>query len=52
MALLPCLARVLPGGLTMVLPRHAVVPGKDLVGDLVGFLDKNLAEDCCLPILI
>ena len=52
LALLACMARDLPGSPAMVLPRHAVIPGKDLAGGLVGFLDKNPAEDCCLPILI
>ena len=51
-ALLAPLARAFLGGPARVLPRHAVVPGKDLAGGLVGFLGKNLAEDCCLPILI
>ena len=51
-ALLARLARVLTGGLARVLPRHAVIPGKDLPVGLVGFLGKNLAEDCCLPALI
>ena len=51
-ALLACLARVLSGGPTRVLPRHAIIPGKDLAEGLVGFLGKNPAEDCCLPILI
>ena len=45
------LAWVLPDGPARVLPRHAVILGKDLVGGLVGFLGKNLAEDYCLPIL-
>ena len=49
---LASLARVLPGGPARVLPWHAVVPGKDLAGGLVGFLGKNLVEECCLPILI
>ena len=35
-----------------VLPWHAVVPGKDLAGGLVGFVGKKLVEDLCLPILI
>ena len=51
-ALLIPLSRVLPGGPTRVLLWRAVVPGKDLAGGLVGFLDKNLVEDRCLPILI
>ena len=46
------LVRALPGGPARVLPRHAGIPGKDLSGGLVGFLGKNLAEDCCLPALI
>ena len=46
------LTRVLPGDPTRVLPRHAVIPVKDLAGGLMGFLGKNPAEDCCLPILI
>ena len=40
------LARALPGGSARVLPRHTVIPGKDLAGCLVGFLGKNPAEDC------
>ena len=51
-ALLARLARALPGGPTRVLPRHTVIPVKDLAGGLVGFLGKNPAEDSCLPILI
>ena len=51
-ALLTPLARVLPSGPTRVLSRHAVVPGKDLVGGLVAFLGKDPAEDHCLLILI
>ena len=51
-ALLARLARALPGGLARVLLRHTVIPGKDLAGGLVGFLGKNPAKDCCLPILI
>ena len=38
--------------LVRVLPGHAVVPGKDLAGGLVGFPGKNPAEGCYLPILI
>ena len=51
-ALLASLVRALPGGPARVLPRHAVIPDKDLAGGIVGFLGKNPAEDCCLPILI
>ena len=51
-ALLARLASALPGGPARILPRHAVILGKDLAGGLGGFLGKNLAEDCCLPILI
>ena len=51
-ALLVRLARALPGGPARDLPWYAVIPGKDLVGGLVGFLGKNPVEDCCLPILI
>ena len=51
-ALLAPLARVLPGGPARVLPWHAIVPGKDLAGGLVGFLGKNPAGDRSLPILI
>lgn len=50
--LLTPLERVLPGGPARVLPRRAVVPGKDLAGGLVGLLGKDLVEDRCLPILI
>ena len=46
------LVRALPGGPARVLLWRAVVPGKDLVGGLVAFLGKDLAEDRCLPILI
>ena len=46
------LARVLLGGPAKVLSWHAVVPGKDLIGGLVGFLGKDLVEDRCLPIFI
>ena len=46
------LARASSGGPARVLPRHAVIPGKDLAGGLMGFLGKNPAKDCCLPILI
>ena len=49
---LTLLARVLPGGPAGVLPWRAVVPGKDLAGGLVAFLGKDLAEGCCLLILI
>ena len=38
--------------LVRALPWHAVVPGKDLAGGLVALLDKDLAEDRCLLILI
>ena len=51
-ALLTPLASVLPGGPARVLYLHAVVPGKDLAGGLVGFLGKNLVVDHCLPIPI
>ena len=51
-ALLVRLARALPGGPARVLPRHAVIPGKDLAGGLVAFLGKDLAEDRRLLILI
>ena len=51
-ALLTPLARALPGGPARVLPWHAVVPGKGLAGGLVAFLDKDLAEDRRLLILI
>ena len=51
-AVLALLARALQGGLARVLLRHAVIPGKNLARGLVGFLGKNPAEDCCLPILI
>ena len=51
-ALLVHLARALPGGPARIPPRHTVVPDKDLAAGLVGFLGKNPAEDCCLPILI
>ena len=51
-ALRACLVRVILGGPTRVSPRHAVVPGKDLSGGLVGFLGKNPTKDCYLPILI
>ena len=46
------LARVLPGVPARVLLWRAVVPGKDLVGGLAGFLGKDLVEDHCLPILV
>ena len=42
------LARVLPGGPARVLPWRAGDSGKDLAGGLVGFLGKDLGEDCCL----
>ena len=45
-------ARVLPCGPARVLPWRAVVPGKDLAGDLVAFLGKDLAEGRRLLILI
>ena len=51
-ALLASLVRALPGGPARVLPRRAVVPGKDLAGGLVAFLGKDLAEDRRLLILI
>ena len=51
-ALLASLVRALPGAPARVLPWHAVVPGKDLVGGLVAFLGKDLAKDRCLLILI
>ena len=47
-ALPASLARALPGGPARVLPWRAGVPGKDLVGGLVG----SFGEDGCLPILI
>ena len=47
-ALLARLARALSGGPARVLPRHAVIPGKDFVGGLAGFF----GEDGFLPILI
>ena len=49
---LASLVRALPGGPARVLPWRAVVPGKDLAGGLVAFLGKDLAEGCCLLILI
>ena len=52
MALPVRLARVLPGGPARVLPRCAVVPGKDLAGGLVAFLGKDPAEGCRLLVLI
>ena len=51
-ALLASLARALPGGPARVLPRRAVVPGKDLAEGLVAFLGRDLAEDRRLLILI
>ena len=51
-ALLAFLARVLPGGPARVLPRCAVVPGKDLAGGLVAFLGKDSAEGRRLLVLI
>ena len=51
-ALLASSVRALPGGPARVLPWRAVVPGKDLAGGLVAFLGKDLAEGCCLLILI
>ena len=51
-ALLVRLARALPGGPARVLPWRAVIAGKDLAGGLVAFLGKDLAEGCCLLILI
>ena len=59
-ALLASLVRALPGGPVMVLPCvparvlpwRTVVPGKGLAGGLVAFLDKDLAEDRRLLILI
>ena len=51
-ALLASSVRALPGGPARVLPWRAVVPGKDLAGCLVVLLDKDLAEDHCLLILI
>ena len=42
---LASLARALPGGPARVLPWRAVVPGKDLAGDLVAFLGRDLAEN-------
>ena len=39
--------RVLPGGPARVLPWRTGIPGKDLVGGLVG----SFGEDGCLPIL-
>ena len=51
-ALLASLVRALPGGPARVLPWRVVIPGKDLSGDLVAFLGKDLAEDRRLLILI
>ena len=51
-ALLASSVRALPGGPARVLPWRAVVLGKDLAGGLVALLGKDLAEDCCLLILI
>ena len=51
-ALLASSVRALPGGPARVLPWGAVVPAKDLAGGLVAFLGKDLAEGCCLLILI
>ena len=51
-ALLAPLVRALPGGPARILPWRAVVPGKDLAGDLVAFLGKDLAEGRRLLILI
>ena len=45
-------ARVLPCGPARVSPWRAVIPDKDLAGGLVAFLGKDLAEGCCLSILI
>ena len=45
-------ARVLPGPRQGSCRGVVVVPGKDLAGDLVGFLGKDLAEVCRLLILI
>ena len=42
-ALLARLARAMPGGPARVLLRHTVIPGKDLAGCLVGFLDNDPA---------
>ena len=44
--------RALPGGPARVLPWRAVVPGKDLAGDLVAFLGKDPAQGRRLLILI
>ena len=51
-ALLAFLARALPGGPARVLPWRAVVAGKGLARGLVAFLDKDLAENNRLLILI
>ena len=51
-ALLASSVRALPGGPARVLPGRVVVPGKDLAEGLVAFLDKDLAEDRRLLILI
>ena len=51
-ALLASLVRALLGGPARVLPWRAIVPGKDLAGGLVAFLDKDLAEGRRLLILI
>ena len=45
-------ARVLPCGPARVLPWRAVVPDKGLVGGLVAFLGRDVAEDRRLLILI
>ena len=46
------LAVALLAPLARALPWRAVVPGKDLAGDLVVPVGKDLAEDRCLLILI
>ena len=46
------LVRALLSGLERVLPWRVVIPGKDLSGDLVAFLGKDLAENHRLLILI
>ena len=51
-ALLASSVRALPGSPARVLPWRAVIPGKDLARGLVALLGKDLAEDCCLLILI
>ena len=51
-ALLPSSVRALPGGPARVLSWRAVVPGKDLAGDLVVFLDKDPTEGRRLLVLL